>query len=44
MRIKAGQGIAGNVAKSGLLLNIRDAYSHPLFYNEVDKHTGFRTR
>lgn len=44
VRIKAGQGIAGNVAKSGLLLNIKDAYSHPLFYNEVDKHTGFRTR
>lgn len=44
VRIKAGQGIAGHVAQSGVLVNIRDAYTHPLFYRDVDKHTGFRTR
>ncbi|XP_054260825.1 cGMP-dependent 3',5'-cyclic phosphodiesterase-like [Macrosteles quadrilineatus] len=44
VKIKSGQGIAGHVAQSGVLVNIRDAYNHPLFYREVDKHTGFRTR
>lgn len=29
---------------SGELLNIRDAYSHPLFYRGIDDSTGFRTR
>ncbi|EFN85732.1 cGMP-dependent 3',5'-cyclic phosphodiesterase isoform X2 [Harpegnathos saltator] len=44
MRIPIGQGIAGHVATSGKLLNIRDAYNHPLFYRGVDELTGFRTR
>jgi signal transduction protein with GAF and PtsI domain len=43
-RIPADQGIAGHVAQTGQLLNIRDAYSHPLFYPDVDKSTGFQTR
>ncbi|XP_050417227.1 cGMP-dependent 3',5'-cyclic phosphodiesterase isoform X1 [Patella vulgata] len=38
------QGIAGHVATSGQLLNIKDAYSHPLFYRGIDDSTGFRTR
>jgi hypothetical protein len=29
---------------SGQLLNIDDAYSHPLFYRGVDDTTGFKTR
>lgn len=44
IRIAAGQGIAGNVAQTGKLLNIRDAYTHPLFYKGVDEQTGFKTR
>uniref|UniRef100_T1J3H1 3',5'-cyclic-GMP phosphodiesterase n=1 Tax=Strigamia maritima TaxID=126957 RepID=T1J3H1_STRMM len=44
MRMPVGQGIAGHVAMTGELLNIHDAYSHPLFYREMDKTTGFRTR
>ncbi|KAA3678090.1 cGMP-dependent 3',5'-cyclic phosphodiesterase [Paragonimus westermani] len=28
----------------GEILNIRDAYTHPLFYRGVDAETGFRTR
>ncbi|CAH8553849.1 unnamed protein product [Heterobilharzia americana] len=44
IRISLNQGIAGHVATTGELLNIKDAYSHPLFYRGVDKETGFRTR
>ena len=29
---------------TGKILNILDAYSHPLFYRGVDDSTGFRTR
>ncbi|KAK6296211.1 hypothetical protein J4Q44_G00339240, partial [Coregonus suidteri] len=43
-RIPADQGIAGHVAMTGQVLNIKDAYSHPLFYRGVDDSTGFRTR
>lgn len=44
MRIALGQGIAGHVATSGHLLNIRNAYQHPLFYSGIDEVTGFKTR
>ncbi|CAL7945385.1 unnamed protein product [Xylocopa violacea] len=44
MRIPIGQGIAGHVATTGKLLNIRNAYEHPLFYCGIDEVTGFRTR
>ncbi|XP_077868161.1 cGMP-dependent 3',5'-cyclic phosphodiesterase-like [Saccoglossus kowalevskii] len=44
VRIPINQGIAGHVATSGRILNIKDAYSHPLFYRGVDETTGFRTR
>ncbi|KGL77130.1 cGMP-dependent 3',5'-cyclic phosphodiesterase, partial [Tinamus guttatus] len=44
IRIPADQGIAGHVATTGKILNIKDAYSHPLFYRGVDDSTGFRTR
>ncbi|XP_060825593.1 cGMP-dependent 3',5'-cyclic phosphodiesterase-like isoform X3 [Bombus pascuorum] len=44
MRIPIGQGIAGHVATTGKVLNIRNAYEHPLFYRGVDDVTGFRTR
>ncbi|ELU14020.1 hypothetical protein CAPTEDRAFT_109907, partial [Capitella teleta] len=44
VRIPIGQGVAGQVAITGQLLNIDDAYSHPLFYRGVDDTTGFKTR
>ena len=44
IRIPLTQGIAGYVATSGEVLNIDDAYAHPLFYRGVDDSTGFRTR
>lgn len=44
IRISGNQGIAGYVAQTGKLLNIHDAYSHPLFYRGVDEQTGFKTR
>ncbi|XP_077983621.1 LOW QUALITY PROTEIN: cGMP-dependent 3',5'-cyclic phosphodiesterase-like [Glandiceps talaboti] len=44
VRIPIEQGIAGHVATTGEILNIKDAYSHPLFYRGVDETTGFRTR
>ncbi|KAH8871162.1 cGMP-dependent 3',5'-cyclic phosphodiesterase [Schistosoma japonicum] len=44
IRLSLNQGIAGHVATTGELLNIKDAYAHPLFYRGVDKETGFRTR
>ncbi|XP_072333561.1 cGMP-dependent 3',5'-cyclic phosphodiesterase isoform X5 [Scyliorhinus torazame] len=43
-RMPADQGIAGHVATTGKILNIKDAYSHPLFYRAMDDSTGFRTR
>nr|XP_045599469.1 cGMP-dependent 3',5'-cyclic phosphodiesterase-like isoform X2 [Procambarus clarkii]XP_045599471.1 cGMP-dependent 3',5'-cyclic phosphodiesterase-like isoform X2 [Procambarus clarkii]XP_045599472.1 cGMP-dependent 3',5'-cyclic phosphodiesterase-like isoform X2 [Procambarus clarkii] len=44
VRLPATQGIAGHVATTGHLLNIRDAYAHPLFYRGFDECTGFKTR
>lgn len=44
MRIEEGKGIAGHVAMTGKLLNIRNAYQHPMFYKGVDELTGFKTR
>jgi cGMP-dependent 3',5'-cyclic phosphodiesterase len=37
-------GIAGHVATTGKMLNVKDAYSHPLFFRSVDERTGFFTR
>ncbi|XP_062615752.1 cGMP-dependent 3',5'-cyclic phosphodiesterase-like isoform X1 [Saccostrea cucullata] len=44
IRMPITQGIAGHVATTGKLLNIKDAYSHPMFYRGIDDSTGFRTR
>lgn len=44
VRIPITQGIVGCVATTGKMLNIKDAYSHPLFYKGLDEKTGFRTR
>ncbi len=44
IRFPKSVGLAGYVADTGELLNIKDAYESPLFNKEVDKSTGFRTR
>jgi GAF domain-containing protein len=42
-RFSSGKGIAGYVATSGKLLNIKDAYSDLRFNREVDVQTGYTT-
>ena len=44
IRVPLDKGIAGAVAVSGHLLNIRDVYNDPRFNPDVDKKTGYRTR
>ena len=44
IRIPRNVGIAGHVVETGEILNIHDAYAHPLFNREVDEKTGYRTR
>ncbi|CAH2016212.1 unnamed protein product [Acanthoscelides obtectus] len=44
VRIAKDQGIAGHVAVTGKLLNIKNAYKHPLFFKGMDETTGFKTR
>ncbi|OGS22966.1 MAG: hypothetical protein A2252_07775 [Elusimicrobia bacterium RIFOXYA2_FULL_39_19] len=44
IRLPLGRGIAGNVAKTGKMINIRDAYADPRFDDNLDKNTGFKTR
>ena len=44
IRFSASAGIAGHVFTTGTILNIRDAYAHPLFYKGVDLETGFITK
>jgi adenylate cyclase len=43
IRIPLGAGIAGQVAVTGEIINIKDAYSDPRFNREVDKRTGYQT-
>jgi putative ABC transport system ATP-binding protein len=44
IRIPLTEGVAGHVARTGEVLNLRDAYESPLFNRDVDKRTGYRTR
>ena len=44
IRIPAKAGIAGAAFTSGEVLNVPDAYAHPLFNQEIDRQSGFRTR
>jgi len=44
IRIPAGQGLVGHVAKTGETVNVPDAYQTEMFNREVDKETGYRTR
>ncbi len=44
IQLPIGVGIAGNVAKTGDVVNIPDAYSDPRFNPKIDQTTGYRTR
>src|ERR1035438_6679587 len=44
LRFPATSGIAGRTATTGETINVKDAYSHPQFYNAIDGQTGYRTR
>src|ERR1022692_499778 len=44
LRFDARLGIAGKAVQTGQVVNVRDAYSHPEFYNAIDDQTGYRTR
>ncbi|MFO7750476.1 MAG: GAF domain-containing protein [Desulfobacteraceae bacterium] len=43
IRFPMNQGLAGHVATTGEMLNIRNAYEDPRFSPSVDKKTGFKT-
>ncbi|KAG8332320.1 hypothetical protein J6590_024518 [Homalodisca vitripennis] len=44
IRFSVGKGIAGQVARTGEILNISDAYSDPRFNRTVDQMTGYHTK
>ena len=44
LRFDARLGIAGKAVQTGEVVNVKDAYSHPDFYNAIDRQTGYRTR
>jgi signal transduction histidine kinase len=44
IRLPAGKGIAGDVARTGAPAIIRDVYQDPRFNPEIDRRTGYRTR
>jgi hypothetical protein len=44
IEIPNDRGIAGNVYKSGKLLNITDCYADARFNHAVDRESGFKTR
>ncbi|MCG3203537.1 MAG: hypothetical protein KCHDKBKB_00207 [Elusimicrobia bacterium] len=44
IRIPIDKGIAGAVATSGHMLNIKDVYRDNRFNPEIDKKTGYRTK
>lgn len=43
IRIPFGVGIAGTVAQSKQLINIKNAYQDPRFNSEIDMRTGYKT-
>ncbi len=44
IRFPRSRGLAGYVASTGRILNIKDAYTDPRFNPDFDRETGFRTR
>ena len=44
IRFSADRGIAGEVVRTGEIINVPDAYADPRFNSEIDAKTGFKTR
>lgn len=44
IRLPIGMGIAGQVAKTGEVINIDDPYHDPRFFPDIDRKTGYTTR
>ncbi|MBI3521849.1 MAG: GAF domain-containing protein [Chloroflexi bacterium] len=44
IRFPVGAGISGEVARTGTIINIPDAYADPRFLRRFDQVTGYRTR
>lgn len=44
IRFPANTGLAGYVAQSGEIINIKDAYADSRFNQEIDKETGYKTK
>ncbi len=44
IRFPASAGLAGYVAQSGEIINIKDAYSDSRFNQEIDQQTGYKTK
>ncbi len=44
IRVPLGQGIAGSVAQTGELVNLKDAYEDPRFQRDWDAKTNYRTK
>jgi putative ABC transport system ATP-binding protein len=44
IRMSADLGIAGQVYRTGIALNVPDAYQHPSFHPDIDRRSGYRTR
>jgi GAF domain-containing protein len=44
IRVPMGVGIAGHVAMSGETRNVDDTSREPLFWSDVDKQSGYRTK
>jgi Nif-specific regulatory protein len=44
LHFDARRGIVGTAATTGNVVNVKDAYSDPRFYNAIDDRTGYRTR
>ena len=44
LRFPADKGLAGYVAQSGEIINIKDAYSDARFNQDIDRETGYKTR
>lgn len=44
VRLKMGQGIAGQAAQENTVIRVDDAHTDPRFYKEADEATDFRTK
>ena len=44
IELPMGSGIAGDVARTGQIANVPDAYADPRFNRDADMRNGFRTR